>query len=123
MTDTNQIVKEITAAAQRWAAAFNAGDAAGCARMYEEDARMHPAPFDEVHGSANIKAFWQKMMDDGFGDVRYLDPAITVISQDIAHLTSPWSMNKAAGVIHKEVWKRQTDGRWLLHDDHFEVTG
>ena len=32
-------------------------------------------------------------------------------------------MNKASGVIHKELWVIQEDGSAKLREDHFEVTG
>ena len=114
-------IEQILGAAQQWADAFNRGDAAGCAAMYEPDARMLPAPFDEVQGRAAIEAFWTKMIADGLSNVRYLDPLVEVAADETMHLSSPWAMNAARGMIHKEVWKRQENGQWLLRNDHFEV--
>ena len=38
-------------------------------------------------------------------------------------LTSKWTMNKAFGVVHKEVWTMQEDGKARLTYDEFEVLG
>ena len=32
-------------------------------------------------------------------------------------------MNKAKGIVTKELWMLQTDGTVKLTEDHFEVTG
>ena len=38
-------------------------------------------------------------------------------------LTTAWKMNKAHGVVHKEIWVLQDDGTAKLVDDEFEVLG
>ena len=71
--------------------------------------------------SAAIKEFWQKLIDDGFSDVEYLDPRIKVVDASTAELVSGWKMNKASGVIHKELWVLQKDGTAKLREDEFEA--
>jgi len=113
----------INNACAEWKRAFNAGDAAGGAAQYEPDAVMHAGPFGTFTGSAAILAFWQKLIDDGFSDVEFLDPYIDVVDETLGVLTSHWKMNKAHGVIHKEVWVLQKDGTAKLREDDFEAKG
>jgi len=46
-----------------WAAAWNAGNAAGIAAIYADDAMLLPPEGDAVQGKAAIEAFWQGAMD------------------------------------------------------------
>ena len=117
-------VKEATAAASaKWQAFFNAGDPGGCASCYEADATMVATPFGTYRGRGEIEAFWTKLIEDGFSDVEYLDAKIEVIDDHSAVLTSKWRMNKAEGVITRELWVRQPDGSMRLREDHFEALG
>ncbi|WOO41937.1 nuclear transport factor 2 family protein [Rubellicoccus peritrichatus] len=117
------ILNAINAASTRWKTAFNSGDAAGCAAQYEEDAVMHARPFGTFTGTTEIQAFWQKLIDDGFSQVEYIDPHIEVVDENSAILASGWKMNKAGGVIHKELWVLQADGTAKLREDDFEAKG
>ena len=117
------ILDAVNAASKRWKSAFNSGDAAGCASQYEHNAVMHARPFGTFTGTVEIQGFWQKLIDDGFSDVAYLDPQVEVIDETSAILTSGWTMNKAGGVIHKELWVLQSDGTAKLREDDFEAKG
>ena len=125
MTDEERavVLDSVGVASNQWKLAFNSGDAAGCAAQYEETAVMHARPFGTFTGTEEILNFWQKLIDDGFSDVEYVDPKIEVIDNKSALLTSRWKMNKASGVIHKEVWVLQEDGTAKLREDDFEATG
>ncbi len=68
-----------------------------------------------------IQGFWQKLIDDGFKDVEYIDPKIEVLDDSSALLTSGWKMNNAGGVIHRELWVIQADGSAKLREDDFEA--
>ena len=65
----------------------------------------------------------QKLIDDGFSDVDYINPEIEVIDASSAVLSSGWQMNKAQGVITKELWVLQHDGSAKLRVDEFEAQG
>ena len=126
MTDNQQkemVLAAVNQASAAWKAAFNSGDAAGCAAQYEADAVMHARPFGTFTGTAAIQAFWQNLINDGFAEVDYIDPKIEVIDADSAILSSGWKMNKAKGVIHKELWVLQDDGTAKLREDDFEAQG
>ncbi len=117
------VLKAVKQASETWKAAFNAGDAASCAAQYETHAVMQARPFGTFTGTPEIQAFWQQLIDDGFKDVEYLNPQITVVDQSSAILTSRWQMNQASGVIHQELWVLQTDGTAKLRLDDFEAIG
>lgn len=44
-----------------------------------------------------------------------------MIDETSALLTSDWKMNKANGVIYKELWVMQEDGSAKLREDDFEA--
>lgn len=118
-----EMTTAVMAASERWKSSFNGGDAAGCAACYEEDATMVAAPFGTFTGRAEIEAFWTKLIKDGFSDVDYIDPKIEDVDERSAVLSSGWKMNKARGVITRELWVLQPDGSALLREDHFEALG
>lgn len=117
------LLRAVKKASEQWKSAFNSGSAAGCAAQYEKEAVMHARPFGTFTGTDEITAFWQKLIDDGFSDVDYIDPKIEIVDAATAILTSGWKMNKASGVIHKELWVLQEDGSARLREDDFEATG
>lgn len=106
-----------------WQSSFNSQSADGCAAQYSSDAVMEAKPFGTFQGTAAIRAFWQKLMDDGFAEVEYIDPKFEVLDEVTVKVSSGWRMNKAHGVIHKELWVVEQDGKARLHEDYFEVLG
>ena len=117
------LLEAVKSASENWKSAFNSGNAIGCAEMYEDSAVMHARPFGTFTGTEEILAFWQKLIDDGFADVEYIEPTIDIIDDTSAILKSGWKMNKASGVIHKELWVLQSDGTAKLREDDFEAKG
>lgn len=117
------VLSALSDASEKWKTAFNTGDAEGCAAQYESDAVMVAKPFGTFTGTKEIAAFWQKLIDDGFSDVDYINPEIEVIDESSAVLSSGWRMNKAEGVITKELWVLQHDGTAKLRVDEFEAKG
>ncbi len=123
MTQISQNIEAAKKASETWKAAFNSGDAKGCAECYEKDATMEAKPFGTFNGRAEIESFWAKIIADGFSDIEYIDPVIESLDDSKAHLSAKWKMNKAHGIITKEIWVLQEDGTALLRDDAFEVLG
>jgi len=117
------VLNALNEASQKWKAAFNNGDAKGCASQYETGAVMTAKPFGTFTGTKEITAFWQKLIDDGFTDVDYIDPQIEVLDKNSAVLSSGWKMNKAKGIITKELWVLQSNGTAKLRIDEFEAQG
>jgi ketosteroid isomerase-like protein len=120
-SNNNKILKAVKLASEKWQSAFNIGDYSECSEQYEDDAVMNVEPFGQYVGKEAIKAFWKKLVEDGFSHVEYLKPSIKVINETSAILTSDWKMNKAGGTISKELWVLQKDGTAKLKIDNFEV--
>ena len=121
--EQQEAVLKTKQASERWQSAFNSGDGAACAAQYEQTAIMHARPFGTFTGTTEIQSFWEKLIADGFSDIEYLEPHIEVVDSAQAILTSRWQMNKASGVIHKELWVMQADGTAKLREDDFEAMG
>jgi ketosteroid isomerase-like protein len=115
------ILNAVDKASARWKTAFNAENAQVCVDQYENDAVMHARPFGTFTGIAEIKSFWQKLIDDGFSGVEYIKPRIEIFDEKSAILTSGWKMNKARGIIHKELWILQENGTAKLRADDFKL--
>ncbi|MGF1734984.1 YybH family protein [Photobacterium satsumensis] len=106
-----------------WQQAFNQQDAAGCAAQYTDECVMEATPFGVFEGREAIQAFWQNIIDQGFADVDYSDVRWEAEGDNGYILTASWTMNKAFGVVHREHWMVQADGKARLVSDHFEVQG
>ncbi len=115
------VLEAVKKASGEWIAAFNSGDVEGCVAQYEVNAVMNVNPFGQFIGTERIRAFWQKLIDEGFSDVEYVDPQIEVINESRAELKAGWKMNKAHGVIHRELWVIHADGSAKLREDNFEA--
>lgn len=123
MKNEQQLLEAVHQASQRWKEGFNSQNATMCAEQYEVLATMHARPFGEFIGREKIESFWQGLMEQGFNNVGYIAPQLEVLDEKTVKLSSKWQMNKAHGVIHKELWVMQDDGRVRLSHDDFEVLG
>ncbi|WDD98547.1 YybH family protein [Thalassomonas actiniarum] len=119
--DKAAIIAKITRASETWKQGFNQGNADVCAGQYTQDAVMQARPFGTFTGFDAIREFWQNLINDGFSDVDYIEPDFEVVDEKTVLLTSRWRMNKAGGVIHKELWQQQANGEFKLAEDDFEV--
>jgi uncharacterized protein (TIGR02246 family) len=114
----------IEASNNKLAAAFNAGDAAGVAERYTENALMLPPDATRVEGRAAIQDLWQGWIDAGLtnaklsatdvgaqGDLAWEigNFAIDVPGEDNAVVTATGN--------YVVVWQRGADGAWRLHVD------
>lgn len=106
-----------------WQKAFNSQDAVGCAEQYAEGTVMEARPFGTFIGREEIQSFWQNIIDQGFSEVDYSDVQWEAEGEDGFILSAQWTMNKAFGVVHREHWKIQEDGKARLVFDDFEVQG
>ena len=64
---------------------------------------MHAVPLSTFIGKSAIEEFWQQLIDDGLSDLRYIDLRIIFVDKDSAILTANWNMNKAGGLVYREL--------------------
>ncbi|MCS7480290.1 YybH family protein [Umezawaea endophytica] len=87
----------------------NAGDAAGVAALYEEDAVLAYPPGSRTVGRAAIQVLWERVLANG-PRFEQEEPLPTLVSGDIALTSTP--PRDGAGA-RAQVVRRQPDGSWL----------
>jgi uncharacterized protein (TIGR02246 family) len=99
----------------------NAGDSAGIAALYEDDAVMAYPPGEQTVGREAIRALWEKVLANR-PHFEQETPLPTLVSGDIA-LTSTAPKDDAGA--RAQVARRQPDGTWLrvLDQPEFVSTG
>ncbi|WP_067798377.1 YybH family protein [Actinomadura formosensis] len=96
----------------------NAGDAAGVAALYEENAVLAYPPGSQTVGRDAIRALWEKVLA---ARPRFEpeEPLPTLISGDLALTSTPPADGTGA---RAQVARRQPDGSWLRVLDQPEFT-
>ena len=87
----------------------NAGDAAGVAALYEEQAVMAYPPGSQTVGREAILELWEKILANA-PRFEQEPPLPTLISGDIALTSTP---PKDGAGARAQVARRQPDGTWL----------
>ncbi len=104
--------------------AFARGDAAGCAAVYSEDAKILPPDSPALTGRQAAQEIWQSIIDMGvkrislqtlemeeMGDTAVERGAGTV------HIQGEGGQTMEASAKFIVLWKRQADGAWKWHWD------
>ena len=105
----------------KWAAAFNKGDAAAVAAMYAEDADVLPPGGEMVKGRSAIEAFWKQTAQQ-VGDAKLVTVDVLPLgrrgAREIGTVTLETKGQPPQQLVGKYavVW-RQIRGRWLLATD------
>lgn len=106
----------------KFVAAFNAGDGAGVAALYTEDAALLPPGGTEVNGRAAIQEFWQGAIDSGMKidslgavEVDASGALAGEVGAFVLSVPGDEGTSKVAGK-YIVIWKRQGHN-WLLHRD------
>lgn len=114
---------DIEVGEKKWLAAFNGADASGVANMYEQDARMMAPNADIIEGRPAIEGFVKEFVQTGaqlsfnlltLHEAPELCVAVGRYQMDFPSGAAPQDLGK-----YIEVWKRQSDGSWLIADDIF----
>jgi uncharacterized protein (TIGR02246 family) len=109
----------------RFAAAYSAGDAAGVAELYTDDAVSMPDHHTAIVGKAAIQQYLQGIFAQYTANLT-ITPGDTEITGDLAHEHGTFSTTvtpKAGGNAMTDngnylvVLKRQADGSWKIHHD------
>lgn len=109
----------------RFVAAYNAGDAAGIAALYADDAISMPDHHTALEGKAAIESYMRDMFAQ-YQTNMTLTPGETEVVGDIAHEHGTFSVTvtpKAGGAAMSDtgkyfvILKRGSDGTWLVHHD------
>ena len=116
----DKLQSEISAANAEWVKAYNAGNAAGVAACYADDAKLLPPNSDFVSGKQGITAVWQGLMDMG-GKSATLNAMEVMGSGDTATEVGTYevmdkdgkTMDKGKYMVH---WKK-VGSAWKLHRD------
>lgn len=116
----DKLHSEISAATAEWVKLYNAGNVAGVAALYADDAKVMPPNSDFVTGSQGITAVFQGMLDSGAKSVT-LTPVEVMGSGDTATEVGTYEvmdkdgklMDKGKYMVH---WKK-VGSAWKLHRD------
>ena len=121
--------EEIAVRSEMFEAAFNAGDAAGVAALYTEDAVIMAPDTPRMDGRAAVQGLWQGFIDAG---VTGLDLVTSEVEEfgDTANelgtftLTAPDGEGGTVTLNGKYivVWKRADGGDWHLDWDIWNLT-
>ena len=121
MTNDEIIKQVVLECSQKWIEAFNKGDSDTCIAGYQVDAVINAKPLGTFTGTDEIDAFWRPFMASGAGELKYSDVKLEVVDASTILLSASCIMNVGRGIITLEKWVLQSNGRWLLAQDDFEI--
>jgi uncharacterized protein (TIGR02246 family) len=105
----------------KWAEAFNKGDAAGVAAMYTADAYVLPPGADMVKGRTAIEALWRANMQQ-IGDIKCTALDVKPLGRNAAREIGTCSFKTKAqppqdgSLKYAVVWEKE-GGQWKLLQD------
>ncbi len=103
---------------------LNAGNGAGVAELYTEDAVLMPPGAARLDGREAIQQFWQGMTDAGVGDISLTTQEVDDAGDWAAEVgtisaTAPGDGDARVALTGKYivVYRRDGGGNWRLHRD------
>lgn len=104
----------------KWAEAFNKGDAAALAAMYTEDAYALPPGAEMLKGRSAIEAFWRQQIQQ-IGDVKCTALDVKPLGRNAAREIGTCSFKKAqppqdGALKYAVVWEKE-GSQWRLLQD------
>jgi len=117
---TGDIRTQIGSANTEFMNAFKRGDATAMANLYTSEAQLLPANSDFVRGTADIRAFWQGVIDLGLKEAT-LETLEAEVHGDTVIEVGRYRLLAAGGAVadsgkYVVVWKNDR-GTWKLHRD------
>ncbi len=110
----------IEAVMSEWTKQVAAGNGAGVAALYTEDAQLLPPNSDFVAGREAIAGVWQAMIDSGVTDVKLDTIEVTGMGEKAAEVGSYELMDAEGKVVDRGkymvFWKKEGSD-WKLHRD------
>jgi uncharacterized protein (TIGR02246 family) len=110
----------------KWAEAFNKGNATALAAMYTEDAYLLPPGTDMMKGRSAIGAFWQKQMQQ-IGDVKCSALDVKPLGRNAAREVGTCTFKTKAqppqdgALKYAVVWEKE-GGQWKLLQDIYNTS-
>jgi uncharacterized protein (TIGR02246 family) len=110
----------IEAATKQFIDAFRRRDAAGCARVYAEEAAVLPPNAEIVRGRQAIQQAWQGAIDAGLTDGR-IETLEVESAGDLAYEVGRLTLYAGENHVADEgkyivIWKREA-GQWKVYRD------
>jgi uncharacterized protein (TIGR02246 family) len=124
-----QVRAQIEQAVARFSEAFNRGDVAAVAAMYDTGAVVLAPNAPPMRGRQNIEALWAGARQQGFRNRTLVVNSVELIDGHAIELGSYTLVIQPPGQAetidrgkYLVVWKRQVDGTWKLYRDAFNTS-
>jgi uncharacterized protein (TIGR02246 family) len=119
-------IEQLTA---RFTEAFNRGDAATLATMYDTGAVVLAPNAPPMRGRQNIQAFWAGARQQGFRTLDLAVGSVEVIGSHAIDMGTYTLVVQPPGQLevtdrgkYMVLWRRQEDGSWKLYRDMFNTS-
>jgi ketosteroid isomerase-like protein len=120
---------QIEQAAVRFSEAFNRGDVAAVAAMYDTGGVVLAPNAPPMHGRQNVEALWAGARQQGFKTLSLIVDSVEPIGNHVIELGRYTLVIQPAGQPettdrgkYMVLWKRQPDGTWKLYRDMFNTS-